>query len=118
MPNEIKLKPCPFCGNPECHITKEQVLKRGPIIESNVYAIMRNECDGNPRTYAFKGVPAYDSLSALIPDPEDENPHVYIRFRFDEDEGCADDWEFCEIANPMSLPTEVEMLKRLGEQEG
>lgn len=115
--SEIKLKPCPFCDNPECHITKEQVLKRGPIIEQNADLIMRDEHDGNPRTYAFKGVPAYDSLSALIPDPEDENPHAYIRFRYDEDEDCEDGWECYDISNPLAYPTEAEILDKLGKQE-
>lgn len=115
---EIQLKSCPFCDNPECHITKEQVLQRGPIIEINVSRIIRIEYNGHPRTYAFKGVPAYNSLSALIPDPEDKNPHAFTRFVYDEDENCADGWEDWEISNPLAFPTEAEMLKKLGVQEG
>lgn len=107
------LKSCPYCYDPNCHITKEQVLQRGPILERNAYAIMRDEYNGNPRTYAFDGVPAYDSLSALIPDADDENPHAYMRLRYDEDEDCVDGWECWEIDNPLSFPTEEEMLYKI-----
>lgn len=115
---EINSKSCPFCDNLNCHITKEQVLKRGAIIEENVRSIMREEYEGYPRTYAFNGVPAYDSLSALFPDEEDENPHAYIRFIYDEDEDCVKDWKYVEIANPLSFPTEAEMLEKINNNGG
>lgn len=112
-----ELRVCPFCGSPDCHITKAQVLKRGPIIEDNVSRIMRLPHEGNPQTYAFEGVRAYYSLSALIPDPDEEDPHAYIRFVYDEDEDCADDWETWDIPNPLSFQTEEEAIKKLEKQK-
>lgn len=104
---------CPYCEDTNCSLTKEEAIKRGAIIENNAYSVMRNETDEYPRTYAFKGVPAYDSLSALIPDPDDENPHAYMRLRYDEDEDCIDGWEYCEIQNPFKYPTEAEILEEI-----
>lgn len=107
--NNISTK-CLYCEDPHCSLTKDEILKRGPIIEGNAHSILRDETEEYPRTYAFKGVPAYDSLSALIPDPDDENPHAYMRFRYDEDEDCAKGWECCEVQNPLNYQTEEEIL--------
>lgn len=41
---------------------------------------MRLKTEDTPQTYYFDGVPAYDSLSALIPDEDEESPHAYERF--------------------------------------
>lgn len=32
---------CEFCGNAACTLTKQQVIERGAILESNAYGIMR-----------------------------------------------------------------------------
>ena len=108
---------CKFCGNPKCTITKQQVLERGPILEQNAASIMRLETDETPQTYSFKGVPAFYSLSALIPDDGEENPHAFLRYIFDEDTGCTGDWECREVGNPLTWQTEQEFVERfLGEK--
>ena len=112
--SEQNITVCPFCGRPDCKLTKEQVLQRGPVIEVNACSVMRKATGEHPRTYAFKGVRAYYSLSALIPDKDDENPHAYTRFVYDEDVDCADGWEECELQKPLEMPTETEMLEKLG----
>ena len=104
---------CEYCGREDCTLTKEQDIKHGAIIEDNAQNPMREATKFTPMTYSFKGVPAYDSLSALIPDVEEENPHAYIRFIFDEDEGCGKCWESCEVQNPLAWQTEKEFLKAL-----
>lgn len=105
---------CEFCGREECTLTKEQAIQHGAIIENNVESPMRAATEETPMTYFFKGVPAYYSLSALFPDEEDENPHAYTRFVFDEDEGCGDEWESREVQNPLAWQTEKEFLKKIG----
>ena len=51
-------------------LTKEQVLKRGNILENNAFDVMHtieneDNCDGfQGNTYSFKGIPCYYSLSA------------------------------------------------------
>lgn len=67
---------CEFCGNAACTLTKQKVVERGAILENNVYSIMRIPTEDAPQTYSFKGVPAFYSLSALIPDEDEENPHA------------------------------------------
>lgn len=108
---------CEFCENPECTLTKQQAIEYGPIIESNADGIMRDlsETDeGIKYTYSFANVPAYYSLSALIPDEGDmENPHAYIRYIFDEDTGCTGEWECQEVMYPLQWQTEKEFLKKL-----
>lgn len=103
---------CEFCGNAACTLTKQQVIERGAILESNAYGIMRLATEENPQTYSFKGVPAFYSLSALIPDEDEENPHAYIRFVFDEDEAVGECWEEREVENPLSWQTEQEFIER------
>lgn len=106
---------CEWCGRKECTLTKQQVIERGPIIEKNASGYMRGPTDASPMTYSFSGVPAYYSLSALMPDENEENPHAYMRFVFDEDEGTEDGWECTEIDNPLSWPTEKEIMKKIDE---
>ena len=65
---------CKWCDNPKCTITKEQVLQRGPILESDVTEIMHPASEYGPATYAFAGQPCFDSYSALIPDANEETP--------------------------------------------
>lgn len=48
---------------------------------------MRLKMEEYPQTYSFDGGPAYYSLSAFIPDWEEENPHAHMRFVFEEDTG-------------------------------
>lgn len=108
-----KLKICPFCNKPNCNITKDEMLKRGPILEPNAYAIMRTTDYEGLNTYAFKGIPTFNSFSALIPDEDDENPHAYIRLRYDEDKDCSQDFTCYEVANPLSFPTESEMITKI-----
>ena len=103
---------CEFCGRKECTLTKQMVLERGPILESNAYGIMRLETEDSPQTYSFKDVQAFYSLSALIPDEDEEDPHMFTRFVFDEDTGCDGDWEFAEVANPLDWQTEKEFLEK------
>lgn len=104
---------CEFCGDDRCMLTKQQVLERGPILENNACGIMRSPTADTPQTYCFKGVPAFYSLSALIPDEDEENPHVYARYMFDEDTGCDGDWEWYDVANPSMCQTECEFIKKI-----
>lgn len=103
---------CEFCGNAACILTKQKVVERGAILENNAYSIMRIPTEDAPQTYSFKGVPAFYSLSALIPDEDEENPHAYIRFIFDEDEGAGECWEEQEVKNPLAWQTEQEFIER------
>lgn len=104
---------CKWCDNPKCTITKEQVLQRGPILESDVTEIMHPASEYGPATYAFAGQPCFDSYSALIPDANEENPHAYLRFRFDEDEGAPDGWTCTDVENPLSWQTEREIVLKV-----
>lgn len=104
---------CEFCGKPDCTLTKQQAVRHGAILERNAYAIMRGETGITPRTYAFHGIKAYNSYSALIPDENDENPHAYLRFVFDEDEGEERGWDICRVQNPLAWQTEEEFLKTI-----
>lgn len=106
---------CEFCGCAECNLTKKEVLEHGAILENNTRSIMRDFCDtdeGFKYTYSFDGIPAYYSLSALIPDESEENPHVYMRFVFHEDTGCDGDCESREVQNPLTWQTEKEFLDK------
>lgn len=103
---------CEFCGKKNCTLTKQQVIERGNILEDNADTIMRTETDEMPQTYSFANVPAYYSLSALMPDMDEENPHAYIRYVFDEDTGGDGDWECREVQNPLAWQTETEFLKK------
>lgn len=108
---------CEFCENPECTLTKVQAMERGPILEVNADSLMRDLTGtdaGAIYTYSFKGVPAYYSLSALIPNKDEESPHAYMRYVFDEDTGCDGDWECDEIMFPLKWQTEKEFLEKLG----
>ncbi len=110
---------CEFCENPECTLTKTQAIEHGPILENNADGMMRDLSDtdtGITYTYFFDGVPAYYSLSALIPDESEENPHAYMRYVFDEDTGCDGDWECQEVMFPLRWQTEKEFLERMGIQ--
>lgn len=106
---------CEFCGNDSCTLTKQQVLERGPILENNAYEILRPETEETPQTYSFNGIPAFYSLSALIPDEDEESPHAYLRFVFDEDEATGAGWEEYKIDNPLMYQMEQEFLARRAE---
>lgn len=103
---------CEFCGSVACTLTKQQAMERGPILERYANGFMRNETDETPQTYCFEGVPPYNSYSALFPGEREENPHAYIRFVFDEDEGTADGWECWEIEDPLAWITEQEVIAK------
>lgn len=103
---------CEFCGNAACTLTKQQAIERGAILEDNAYSIMRLPTGDTPQTYSFKGVPAFYSLSALIPDESEENQHAYLRFIFDEDEGTGECWEEREVQKPLEWQTEQEFIER------
>lgn len=103
---------CEFCDNDSCKLTKAQVMERGAILESNAESIMRLATDETPQTYSFKGVPAYYSLSALMPDEGEESPHAYMRWVFDEDTGCDGDWESTEVSRPFNWQTEQEFIEK------
>lgn len=103
---------CEFCDSKKCALNKGQVVDHGPILESNACGIMRLETEDTPKTYNFEGVPAFYSLSALIPDEDEENPHAFKRWCFDEDTGCDGDWEYCEVQNPLAWQTEKEFLEK------
>lgn len=103
---------CEFCGNVSCTLTKKQAIEHGAILESNAYGIMRTPTEDTPQTYSFEGVPAFYSLSALIPDESEENPHAYLRFVFDEDEGAGECWEAREVQNPLAWQREQEFIEK------
>lgn len=110
---------CKFCENPECTLTKAQAIEHGTILENNADGMMRDLSDtdaGIAYTYSFEEVPAYYSLSALIPDEGEENPHAYMRYVFDEDTGCDGYWECQEVMFPLRWQTEKEFLERMGIQ--
>lgn len=107
---------CEYCGHEKCTLTKKQAIQRGAIIANYVDCPMRAATEETPMTYFFKGNPYY-SLSAWIPDKEDENPHAYKRFVFDEDEGCGDEWEYTEIESPLEWQTEKEFLEKKSWEE-
>lgn len=104
---------CKWCGRPQCALTKRQAIKHGPILEDNVSLMMRLPYNCYPGTYCFQGVPAYYSLSALIPDEDEEDPHAYIRFVYDEDIDDPDGWECREVLDPLEWKTEAEIQKAL-----
>lgn len=108
---------CEYCENPQCALTKAQAIECGPILEENADSLMRDltgSDTGAIYTYSFKGVPAYYSLSALIPDKDEESPHAYMRYIFDEDTGCDGDWESWEVQNHLKFQTEKEFLEKQG----
>lgn len=108
---------CKYCENPECTLTKAQSIEHGPILEDNADSIMRDLTDtdtGADYTYSFEGVPAYYSLSTLIPDKDEESPHAYMRYVFDEDTGYDGDWESQEVMDPLQWQTEKEFLEKQG----
>lgn len=43
---------CEFCGNATCTLTKQQVIERGAILESNAYGI--NQTDRRKRMAAVR----------------------------------------------------------------
>jgi len=104
---------CEFCGNEDCKLTKAEVIKRGPILWNNADGIMRGPYEDMPQTYSFKDVPVYNSYSALISDESEENPHTYMYYNFDEDEGCGEGWEYQDIENPLEWQTEKEFLTKI-----
>lgn len=108
---------CKFCGLEHCKLMKEQAVRHGPIIEDNVEWPIRIETEDNPTTYSFKDMPPFYSLSALIPDEDEENPHAYIRFVFDEDEECGEGWEEREIQSPLDWQTEKAFLEKIEQLE-
>ncbi|OTO15127.1 MULTISPECIES: hypothetical protein [Enterococcus] len=110
----------------------KKIKQRGPIIQNNADAIMRDEgylyaydekgeltdeivC-WMPKTYNFTGVPAYNSYSALRPIGSKKNPKLFEYFDFDEDEGCASDasWRTQYVSNPLAWQTEIIFLERIG----
>lgn len=109
----------------------KKIKQRGPILQDNAQSLMRDEGhlysfdeDGEltdeivgwmPRTYTFKGVPAYDSISALYPMGSKKNPFYFEYFTFDEDEGQSDGWCWTEVFNPLHWQTEKAFLKKIGE---
>lgn len=104
---------CRWCGRADCTLTKKQALQHGPILEMNVAGMMRLPFGEYPGTYYFKGVPAYYSVSALIPDENEENPHAYLRFLYDEDENAPEGWECREVLDPLSWKTEAEIQQTI-----
>ena len=107
---------CEFCGKKDCTLTKDEVINRGPSIEKNAYGIMQGATDEHPATYSFDGIPCFNSYSALIPDEEEEDPHAFLRFKFDEDEGCDSDWESVHVQYPENFQTEQEFVDRVCER--
>lgn len=109
----------------------KKIKQRGAILQSNADGIMRDEGtlyyydeDGNctgevwgwmPRTYSFKGVPAYNSYSALFPCGSKKNPKLFQFFDYDEDEGRAEEWVETMVARPLKWQTELEFLQKISE---
>lgn len=110
----------------------KKIKQRGAIIWKDADGLMRDEGnlyvideDGNltdevfgwcPRTYTTKGVPAYDTWSALIPCGNKKNPKIYRQYKFDEDEGrhCEDDVFEEHVHDPLHWKTEREWLDEHG----
>jgi hypothetical protein len=70
-----------------------------------------------PQTYMFKGVPAYNSYSAMIPCGNKKSPKEFMYYDFDEDEGTGEGWVGIELENPLAFQTETEFLTRLKEEK-
>ena len=67
-------------------------------------------------TYTFKGVPTYNSYSAMVPCGSKKNPYEFMYYDFDEDEGTGDGWTGIDLYNPLAFQTEKEFLERIGGQ--
>ena len=108
----------------------KKIKQRGPILWDNTDGIMRcagplcataengditdEIVDYMPQTYNFKGVPAYNSYSALHPCGSKKSPNEFMFYDFDEDEGCGDGWVHTVLINPLRFQTEKEFLNRIG----
>lgn len=106
------------CGEIDCMLTKEEVMRRGAILEDSAYTIKRkaNKEKKIPQLYGFNEDYLTTWLqSALFPDETDENPHAYIRYTIHIDEDGHEDWEWeeSEVFNPLDYQTEEEFLKKL-----
>lgn len=82
---------CKFCGKEDCKITKQMVLERGPILESNARSIMR--------------------------DLSDTDEGVDYTYSFDEDTGCDGDWESQYVQNPLDWKTEKDFLDKFNKEK-
>ena len=107
----------------------KKIKQRGPILWDNTDGIMRHagplyEMTENgeltdeiyeymPQTYNFKGVPAYNSYSALQPCGNKKNPNQFMFYDFDEDYGYGDGWVHTSLINPLHFQTEKEFLNRI-----
>ncbi len=110
----------------------KKIKKRGPILWDNTDGIMRYAgplyamgedgelteeiVDYMPQTYNFKGVPAYNSYSAMVPCGSKNNPYEFMYYDFDEDEGTGEGWTGIDLYNPLAYQTEKSFLSRLKEE--
>lgn len=110
----------------------KKIKQRGNLLWNNARSIMRdagylyilNE-DGtlsddiigeHPIIYTFEGEPAYNSYSALVPVGSKRNPHEFIFYDFDEDEGMGVGWVSAYVRHPLRWQTENEFLAKIGEK--
>ena len=110
----------------------KKIKNRGPILWDNTDSIMRLagplyymgfdgvltdiEVDYMPQTYTFKGVPTYNSYSAMVPCGSKKNPYEFMYYEFDEDEGTGEGWCGIDLYNPLAYQTEKEFLISIGEE--
>ena len=111
----------------------KKIKKRGPILWDNTDDIMRYAgplyaadengeltdkiVDYMPQTYTFKGVPTYNSYSAMVPCGSKKNPYEFKYYDFDEDEGTGEGWTGIDLYNPLRFQTEKEFLNRILKEE-
>lgn len=101
---------CIYCGKKSCFLTKEQAVNHGPILEDETCGIGCASTKDTPQTYVFTSFPEYLSGSALIPDKDNENPHAYLRYIYDQKK-CEGEWIHPTIIDPLNWLTEKELLK-------
>lgn len=104
----------------------KKIKQRGPILWDNTIGQMRGaqwlfdtngeKAEFMPSTYMFKGVPPYDSISALIPVGNKKDPFSFIYYQFDEDEGQPEGWVGRTVLHPLSWQTEDEYLEKEKQQ--
>nr|WP_319218451.1 hypothetical protein [uncultured Trichococcus sp.] len=110
----------------------KKIKQRGPILWDNTDGIMRYAgplyaadengeltdeiVDYMPQTYTFKGIPTYNSYSAMVPCGSKKDPYEFMYYDFDEDEGTGEGWTGIDLYNPLRFQTEKEFLERIGGQ--
>ncbi|MGF7010655.1 hypothetical protein M2146_001179 [Lachnospiraceae bacterium PF1-22] len=105
---------CDFCKDKECVLTKEQALERGSLLELSAaepFKVLENGI----QTYVINDeIWGRLTFSALIPDPDSENPHSYIRYACDEEGNIVnpDDIKDWRVGDPMLYQLEKDFLSK------